>query len=117
MSKIYTTLEDPNELRRDLLRTNIKVIEMMEDLENIKEVRHNKHNTFLFLKAYMKEVHSAISGLRMRFPHIKGDEEDELKKEAEKIDIEFQGYVRQDKEIDKLERELFNLKEKLKEVG
>ena len=117
MSKIYTTLESPVELRRDLLRTNIKIIEIMEDLENIKELRHNKHNTFLFLKAFMKEIHSAINGLRMRFPHLEFSEEEELKKEAEKIDVEFEGYTKDDKEIDKLEKEMFMLKEKLKEVS
>ena len=69
------------------------------------------------LKAFIKEIDSAVSSLRMKFPHIKSDEEDELKKEAEKIDIEFEGYVKQDNEMDKLERELFALREKLKEVG
>src|SRR3989338_11447732 len=117
MSKIYTTLEYPDNLRKDLLRTNIKVIEMMEDLENLKEVRQNKHNTSLFLKAFIKEIDYSVSSLRMKFPHIKSDEEDELKKEAEKSDIEFEGYVKQDNEMDKLERELFALREKLKEVG
>jgi len=117
MTKIYTTLESPTEIRRNLLRSNIKIIEMLEDLENLKELRHNKHNTFLFLRAYIKEIYSAISGLRMRFPHLEYDQEEELKKEAEKIDLEFKGYVKQDNEIDKLERELFQLKEKLKEVS
>jgi predicted RNase H-like nuclease (RuvC/YqgF family) len=65
----------------------------------------------------MKEMHSAISGLRMRFPHMEYNQEEELKKEAERIDIEFKGYIKEDKEIDKLEKELFHLKEKLKEVG
>ena len=105
------------ELRRELLKTNIKVIEILEDLEGIKELRHNKHNTFLFLKAYMKEINSSINGLRMRFPHLEFNEEDELKKEAEKIDIEFEGYSKDDKEINRLEKELFVLREKLKEVG
>lgn len=116
MTKIYTTLESPIDLRKDLLNSNIKIIEILEDMENIKELRHNKHNTFLFLLAYMKEIQSGINGLRMKFPHIAYSEEEELKKEAEKIDLEFQGYVKPDKETDKLERELFQLREKLKEV-
>jgi|SRR3989338_7773737 len=117
MSKIYTTIEMPDELRRNLLRCNIKVIEILEDFENIKELRYNKGNTFLFLKAYLREIHSAVSSLRMKFPHMEYDQEEELRKEAEKIDLEFKGYVREDKEVDRLEKELFQIKEKLKEVG
>ena len=117
MSKIYTTIEKPVDLRKDLLGSSIKVIEMMEDLENVKELRHEKHNTFLFLKAYMKEIDSPINSLRMRFPHMKFDEEDQLKREAEKIDVEFEGYVKPDKEMDNLQKELFELKEKLKGIN
>ena len=116
-SRIYTALENPVELRKDILNTNIEIIEMMEDLESIKELRHNKHNNFLFLKAYIKEIHSAVSSLRNRFPHIEHNEEDELKKESEKIDIEFEGYSKDSNEFDKLEKELFILKEKLKEIN
>jgi len=47
----------------------------------------------------------------------KFNEEDELKKEAEKVNLEFEGYVKDNKEIDKLERELFAIKEKLKDVN
>ncbi len=117
MSKIYTTLKDPTDLRKHLLSANIGVIELMEDLENLKELRSNKHHTFLFLKAYMKEITSSINGLRNRFPHLKNTEEEELKKEAENINIEFKGYVKDDKEINKLEREMFILREKLKDIS
>jgi hypothetical protein len=117
MSKIYTTLENPVNLRREILKANIKVIELLEELENIRELKHNKHNTFLYFKAYIKEIHSAINGLRMRFPHMEFSEEEELKKEAEKVNIEFEGYIKDDKEMDKLEKELFMLREKLKEVN
>lgn len=117
MSNIYTTLEAPVELRKDILKANIKIIEMMEDFESIKELKHNKHRRFLFLKAYMQEINSALTGLRMRFPHVKFDEEDKLKKESEKINIEFDNYVKPDKAVDKLEKELFMLREKLKDMG
>jgi len=116
MTKIYTTLEAPVELRKDILKSNIKIIEMLEDLESIKELKHNKHRTFLFLKAYMQEINSSLTGLRMRFPHVKFDEEDILKRESEKINIEFDNYVKPDKVVDKLEKELFVLREKLKEM-
>tara|TARA_Y100000310_G_C20651224_1_gene799550 strand:- start:1223 stop:1576 length:354 start_codon:yes stop_codon:yes gene_type:complete len=117
MSKIYTTLESPVDLRKQILKANMGVIELLEDLENIKELKHNKHNTFLYLRAYIKEIHSAITGLRMRFPHMKFSEEEELKKESEKVHLEFEGYVKDNKEIDKLERELFVIKEKLKDFS
>ena len=117
MTKIYTTLEQPVSLRKNLLKANINMIEMLEDLESIKELKHNKHKTFLFLRAYMKEINSAINGLRMRFPHMKYNEEEELKRESEKVNLEFEGYVKDNKEIDKLEREMFVLKEKLKDMG
>jgi|SRR3989344_1416290 len=115
-SRIYTTLRNPIELRKDLLKANIEIIELMEDFEGIRELRTNKHNTFLFMKAYIKEIHSSISRLRLKFPHLEFDEEDELKKEAEKIDVEFEGYSKDSNEIDKLEKELFVLREKLREM-
>jgi len=116
-SRIYTTLENPVELRKDILNANIGIIEMMEDLEKVNELRHNKHNSFLFLKAYMKEIHSAINSLRNRFPHLEYNEEEDLKKEAEKIDVEFEGYSKDSTEFERLEKELFVLREKLKEMG
>ena len=116
MSKVYTTLDAPIELRRNLLRSNIKVIEMLEDLEKLRELKVNKYKTFLFLKAYMKEIHSSINSLRMKFPHIQFDEEEELKKEVERVDVEFDSYIKKDSEVDKLEKELFILQEKLREV-
>ncbi len=116
-SKIYTTLRSPVELRKDLLKANIEVIELMEELEGIKELRANKHNTFLFMKAYIKEIHSSITRLRSRFPHLEYNEEEELKKEAEKIDMEFEGYSKDSNEFERLEKELFILREKLKEIG
>jgi len=116
MTKIYTTLESPVDLRKYILEANMSVIELLEDLESIKELKHNKHNTFLYLKAYMREIHSGINGLRMRFPNMKFNEEEMLKKEAQKVNLEFEGYVKDNKEIDKLERELFVIKEKLKDI-
>ena len=116
-SKIYTTLRSPVELRKDLLTANIEIIEMMEDFEGIRELRTNKQNTFLFMKVYIKEIHSSINKLKSRFPHLEFNEEEELKKEAEKIDIEFEGYSKDSNEFEKLEKELFILREKLKEIN
>lgn len=116
MSEIYTTLETPVDLRKDILKSNIKIIEMMEDLEGLKELKHNKHRRFLFLKAYMQEINSNLNELRKRFPYIKFDEEDKLKRESEKINVEFDNYIKPDKAVDKLERELYVLREKLKEM-
>ena len=104
-------------LRRDLLNSNINIIEILEDFEKIKELRINKHNTFLYLKAYMKEIHSLVNGLRSRFPKMEFDQEEEIKRDIEKVDIEFEEISKNSGEFERLEKELFALKEKLKEVS
>src|SRR3989338_5568320 len=117
MSKVYTTLDSPVGLRKDLIESSIHAIEMMEDFERLAELRHAKHKTFLFLQAYTKELHNLMVTLRMKFPRLEYNEEKKQKIEVEKINIEYDGYVRKDNEVDNLEKELAVLKEKLKDVS
>jgi len=117
MSKIYTTLESPVGLRRDLLNSSIGVLEVLEDFEKLKEIRDAKHKSFLFIQAYMKEIHNLLVALRMKFPRLEHNEEDKLKMESERINVEYEGYTIKEKEVDNLERELSVLREKLKDVS
>jgi hypothetical protein len=117
MSKIYTTLESPVGLRKDLLNSNIEILEILEDFEKLKEIRDAKHKSFLFIQAYMREIHNLLVTLRMKFPRLEFSEEDKLKRESERINVEYEGYTMKEKEVNNLERELSVLREKLKDVS
>ena len=117
MNDVYTTLDSPFGLRKDLLEGTICVVEMMEDFEKLIELRETKHKTFLFINANIRELHDLLVKLRRKFPKVKFSDEGKLSMESEGLRVEYEGFVKKSKEVNNLERELSIIKEKLKDVS
>ena len=111
---IYINVGDSIGIRRDILGTNISLINLLKKYEYLKEIRNNKHKGFVILKELLKEINNDFLRFRNDLPYIEHKKEERIKLRVEENRFERK-HRKVNKELTSLEREMEQLKLKLKE--
>jgi len=64
----YVSVDDPNQLRRNILETQKEMIVHLKKVEQLKRIRENKHNYMQEFSMVLKEINLLNSKLKKALP-------------------------------------------------
>ncbi|MBL7148190.1 MAG: hypothetical protein ISS82_05170 [Nanoarchaeota archaeon] len=112
---IYINVGDSIGIRRDILGTNIGLINLLKKYEYLKEIRNNKHKGFVILKELLKDINNDFLKFRNELPYIEHKKEERIKLKVEENKF-ITKHRKVNKELTSLEREMERLKLQLREI-
>lgn len=122
----FVEVKAPNEVRRNILESLKKILEMLQRFEKFKAIRHKKIEHIQKLRVLLKEANKTIGNLKSKLPQtnlraiVVKDISNQVKKvhhakgKKEKQAEEKKAPKREMTEIEKLESELSSIEGKLK---
>ncbi len=113
----YVGIEDPVELRRNILESSKDIIHNLQRYERLLSIREQKKQAIDRLNKKLAEIRSAVTELKSQFPEIKPEpaEKTLVKKPVTRAKIVKK--IKKKTELEKLNEELKEVEEKLGRLG
>ncbi len=67
----YLVIEEPVEIRKNVLSSAKEMLEILQGFEKLKKVRQEKEQTIEEMKAKLKDIFATISQLKTQIPKVK----------------------------------------------
>ncbi len=119
----FVRIDNPSDLRRQILENSKSVIESLKRIEKIRDIRADKYNNIVKLKEILSELFELTSRLRSSLPQPKMSpviKKKVFKKAAEKTQttaVRPAAPKAKSNDLDKLESELSDIESKLSKLG
>ena len=108
---LFIGISNANDIRRGVLECSKDTLESLKSYESFKKVRNEKIKLINSFRGEMKEITKLISSLKSALPKVKEMES------APRIRKEAATYTPPSSEVDRLERELNKIEDKLNSLG
>ncbi len=120
---VYVGIEDPVSVRRDILEASKSLVRVLKGQHGLKEARTTKHRLIEDLRNKVTEIGQLVAEARqmlpkmeMKLPEEKEAKAPKLKVAAAKTKAASAPKPRVEAHIDKFEREIKDIEEKLKSL-
>ena len=127
--ELYIGINDPLELRREILESSRSVLRLLQRYERFKAIRQDKEELFARLKSLTKEIHELDSRLKTLLPKrmlknlkIKSKEDSSAKEEAAgnrpaPASVRKKPVKKTASELERIESSLNEIEEKLRRLS
>ncbi len=113
---VYTPIDKPLSLRKEVLEASLDSITLIKHYEHIKGIKNEKIKIMNELRDHLKETHLSLGHLRRQLPvhHVK---ENKPKKVIKKQKIEIKKKPVKIAHVSHLDQELDEIRDKLNQIN